>query len=62
MKAAIRETFDLGGPDVLTYREMIERIAALQGRRRAIVEVPILSPRLSSCWLHVVTPVRAAQD
>jgi uncharacterized protein YbjT (DUF2867 family) len=55
----IGETFDLGGPDVLTYREMIERIAALRGRRRAIVEVPILSPRLSSYWLHLVTPVRA---
>ena len=52
-------TFDLGGPDVLTYREMIERIAALRRRRRAIVEVPILSPRLSSYWLHLVTPVRA---
>jgi uncharacterized protein YbjT (DUF2867 family) len=56
---AIGETFDLGGPDVLTYREMIERIAALRGRRRAILEVPILSPRLSSYWLHLVTPVRA---
>ena len=30
------------------------------GRRRAIVEVPILSPRLSSYWLHLVTPVRAS--
>jgi uncharacterized protein YbjT (DUF2867 family) len=59
-EAAIGETFDLGGPDVLTYREMIERIAALRGRRRAIVEVPILSPRLSSYWLHLVTPVRAS--
>jgi hypothetical protein len=38
---------------------MIERVAALRGRRRAIVEVPILSPRLSSYWLHLVTPVRA---
>jgi uncharacterized protein YbjT (DUF2867 family) len=56
---AIGETFDLGGPDVLTDREMIERIAALRVRRRAIVEVPILSPRLSSYWLHLVTPVRA---
>jgi uncharacterized protein YbjT (DUF2867 family) len=53
------ETFDLGGPDVLTYREMIERIGDLRGRRPRIVEVPVLSPRLSSYWLHVVTPVRA---
>ena len=38
---------------------MIERIARLRGRRPLIVEVPILSPRLSSYWLHLVTPVRA---
>jgi len=53
------ETFDVGGPDVLTYREMIERVARIRGRRRLIVEVPVLSPRLSSYWLHLVTPVRA---
>ena len=55
----VGETFDVGGPDVLTYREMIERIARIRGRRRRIVEVPVLSPRLSSYWLHLVTPVRA---
>jgi len=43
----------------LTYREMIERVARLRGRNRRIVEVPVLSPRLSSYWLHLVTPVRA---
>lgn len=57
---ALGESFDVGGPNVLTYREMIERIAALRGRRRLIVEVPVLSPRLSSYWLHLVTPVRAS--
>jgi uncharacterized protein YbjT (DUF2867 family) len=56
---AIGATFDLGGPEVLTYREMIDRIGRLRGRRRPVVEVPVLSPRLSSYWLHVVTPVRA---
>jgi len=40
-------------------REMIERIARLRGRRPLIVEVPLLSPRLSSYWLHLVTPVNA---
>jgi uncharacterized protein YbjT (DUF2867 family) len=53
------QTFDLGGPEVLTYREMIERIGLIRGRRPRIVEVPVLSPRLSSYWLHLVTPVRA---
>ena len=52
--------FDLGGPEVMTYRTMIERIARLRGRRLPIVEVPILSPRLSSLWLHLVTPVQAS--
>ncbi len=56
----IAETYDIGGPEVLTYREMIERIARLRGRRRRIVEIPVLSPRLSSYWLHLVTPVRAS--
>ena len=56
---ALGETFDAGGPDVMTYREMIERIATLRGKRPLIVEVPILSPRLSSYWLHLVTPVKA---
>jgi uncharacterized protein YbjT (DUF2867 family) len=53
------ESFDAGGPDVMTYREMIERIAAIRGKRRLIVEVPVLTPRLSSYWLNLVTPVRA---
>ena len=56
----IGEAFDVGGPDVLTYRQMIERIARLRGHKRHIVEVPVLSPRLSSYWLHLVTPVRAS--
>jgi uncharacterized protein YbjT (DUF2867 family) len=56
---AIGASFDVGGPDVLTYREMIEVIARLRGKRRLIVEVPVLTPRLSSYWLHLVTPVRA---
>lgn len=59
-RGAVGETFDVGGPDVLTYRDMIERVARLRGRRARIVEVPVLSPRLSSYWLHLVTPVRAS--
>jgi uncharacterized protein YbjT (DUF2867 family) len=57
---ALGETFDVGGPEVMTYREMIERIARIRGRRPVIVEVPVLSPRLSSLWLHLVTPVEAS--
>jgi uncharacterized protein YbjT (DUF2867 family) len=57
---AIGQSFDVGGPEILTYRQMIERIARLRGRRPLIVEVPVLSARLSSYWLHLVTPVRAS--
>jgi uncharacterized protein YbjT (DUF2867 family) len=56
---AIGQTFDAGGPEVMTYREMIERIARLRHRHPAIVEVPFLTPRLSSLWLRLVTPVQA---
>jgi uncharacterized protein YbjT (DUF2867 family) len=52
--------YDVGGPEVMTYRGMIERIAALLGRRPRIVEVPVLTPALSALWLELVTPVNAA--
>jgi hypothetical protein len=43
---------------VLTYREMIQRFAAIAGlRRRLIVTVPVLTPRLASLWVGFVTPV-----
>lgn len=51
--------YDVGGPDVMTYREMMERIARLRGKRPLILEVPVLTPYLSALWLHVITPVKA---
>jgi uncharacterized protein YbjT (DUF2867 family) len=56
----LARTFDLGGPEVMTYRQMIERIGLILGRRPLIVEVPVLTPRLSSYWLRLVTPVQAS--
>ncbi|WP_353951331.1 NAD(P)H-binding protein [Knoellia sp. S7-12] len=51
-------TFDIGGPDVLTYREMIHRFAKVSGlRTRAILTVPVLTPGLASHWVGFVTPV-----
>lgn len=51
-------TFDIGGPDVLTYREMISRFADLDRlRERVIVTVPMLTPKLASHWIGLVTPV-----
>lgn len=52
--------FDVGGPEVMAYREMIERIGRIRGRKPLIVEVPVLTPRLSSYWLHLVTPIGAS--
>jgi uncharacterized protein YbjT (DUF2867 family) len=53
--------FDVGGPDVLTYREMMQRYAAVAGlSRRIILPVPVLSPWLSSHWVNVITPVPKA--
>jgi uncharacterized protein YbjT (DUF2867 family) len=56
---ALGQELDAGGPEVMTYREMMERIAVLRSKRPFIVEVPVLTPYLSSLWLHVVTPVKA---
>ena len=49
---------DIGGPDVMLYREMMQRYAKVAGLRpRTIVSVPVLTPRLSSHWVSLVTPV-----
>lgn len=56
---ALGQSYDLGGPEVMTYRAMIERVARLRGRRPLVLEVPVLTPAVSSWWLHLVTPVRA---
>lgn len=47
--------FDIGGPDVLTYREMLLQYAEVRKLKRWIVVVPIMTPRLSSYWLYFVT-------
>lgn len=61
MPADVNRAFDIGGPDVLTYREMMIRYAAVAGLpRRLILPVPVLSPGLSSHWVGLVTPVPAS--
>jgi len=60
LPAEISRPFDVGGPEVLTYEEMMQRYAAVAGlRRRLVVPLPVLTPRLSSHWVGVVTPVPA---
>ncbi|MFI8520086.1 SDR family oxidoreductase [Streptomyces sp. NPDC085481] len=61
MPPDVSRSFDIGGPDILTYREMMIRYAAVAGLpRRLIVSVPVLTPRLSSQWIGLVTPVPAS--
>lgn len=56
--AAFGRTFDIGGPDQLTYLEMLQVAAEItKGSRVPIVRVPVLTPRLSSYWLALVTDI-----
>jgi uncharacterized protein YbjT (DUF2867 family) len=51
-------TFDIGGPDILTYREMMQQYAEARGlSRRIIFRVPFLTPLLSAYWVDLVTPI-----
>ncbi|WP_420388260.1 SDR family oxidoreductase [Roseivirga sp.] len=49
------KTFDIAGPDTMSYKEMLLRFAEVRGLKRWILSVPVLSPRLSSYWLYFVT-------
>jgi uncharacterized protein YbjT (DUF2867 family) len=61
MPADVNRTFDIGGPEVLTYQDMMQRYAAVAGLpRRLILPVPVLTPGLSSHWVGLVTPVPAS--
>ncbi|HXV45278.1 MAG TPA: NAD(P)H-binding protein [Nitrososphaera sp.] len=53
-------TFDIGGPDVLTYVDMMNRYAKVIGKSIRIIILPFLTPRLSSYWIDLITPVSAS--
>jgi uncharacterized protein YbjT (DUF2867 family) len=53
------KVYDIGGSDILTYRDLMLEYAKLRGLRRAIIVVPFFTPRLSSYWIHLVTPIPA---
>lgn len=56
--ATVGATLDIGGPEVLSYRDLMRVMAEARGLRpRLVLPVPVLTPRLSSLWIHVVTPV-----
>jgi len=59
--ATTGKTLDIGGPNVWSYsRVMREMASALRLRRRLVIPVPVLTPRLSSLWIHLVTPLHAS--
>lgn len=54
----VGKTYDIGGPDIVTYKELFEIYRKEAGlRKRIIFPVPVLTPRLSSLWINLVTPV-----
>ena len=54
----VNQAFDIGGPDVMTYQSMMQEFASVAGlRKRIILPINLLSPRLSSHWVGLVTPV-----
>ena len=55
--ATYNRSFDIGGPDVLTYREMLLHFARIRGLKRRIRIVPVMTPKLSSYWLYFVTSI-----
>lgn len=58
VKKSINGHFDIGGPDILTYEEMMKRYAQVAGlKKRKIITLPVLTPKLSSHWINLVTPV-----
>ena len=54
----INKTFDIGGPEVFTFKEVMLRYAKFRNLKRWIINVPVLTPRLSSYWLVFITSVR----
>jgi len=53
-------TIDIGSPSIETYRSMMLKYAAQRGLRRPLLQVPVLTPRLSSYWVDLVTPIPAS--
>ncbi len=48
-------SYDIGGPDIVTYKEMLLRFAKIRGLKRSIFVVPVMTPKISSYWLYFVT-------
>lgn len=60
IKDTANKDFDIGGPEILSYIEMMKRYAAILKKSLKIVIIPFLTPRLSSYWVDLITPVKAS--
>ncbi|MBK6952795.1 MAG: SDR family oxidoreductase [Crocinitomicaceae bacterium] len=54
-KETYNNSYDIGGPDILSYKEMLLRFAKIRGLKRRILIVPVMTPKISSYWLYFVT-------
>ena len=54
-ETTFNQSFDIGGPDILTYKEMLLGFARIRNLKRKIITVPVMTPRISSYWLYFVT-------
>jgi uncharacterized protein YbjT (DUF2867 family) len=59
LPGASSHIYEIGGPDVVTYAEIMTAYARQRGLRRLLLPVPVLTPRLSGLWLNLVTPLQA---
>jgi uncharacterized protein YbjT (DUF2867 family) len=57
IEAAAGKIYDAGGPEVLSYAEIMQKLGAILGKSPVIIGVPVLTPKLSSYWLRLVTAV-----
>ena len=55
--ASVGEVIEIGGADILTYADMMTEYAKVRGLARRVIPVPLLTPRYSAGWVHLVTPV-----
>ena len=60
LEGTANKDFDIGGPEILTYVDMMKRYSAILNKPLKIVIIPFLTPRLSSYWIDLITPVKAS--
>jgi uncharacterized protein YbjT (DUF2867 family) len=60
LKGKGHEIIEIGGSEIISYGQMMTGYARIRGLRRVMIRVPVLTPRLSSLWVHLITPLRGS--